>query len=86
MKKRKVVVPFMAFMLMAGLAGCENKPVESSQSDIKYSFLKNVTAADFVQYMYDNGRRNYLFADDEFNFEDAMTVESAKFLYDNDIL
>ena len=29
MKKRKVVVPFMAFMLMAGLAGCENKPVES---------------------------------------------------------
>lgn len=68
------------------MGGFEHKPVESSQSDIKYSFIKNVTAADFVQYMYDNGRRNYLFADDEFNFEDAMKVESAEFLYDNDIL
>lgn len=40
-----------------------------------YNAIKNMTALDFVQSMCDAGYRQYLFDDDDFNFNTAINVE-----------
>jgi len=43
---------------------------------VTYNALKKMTSIDFVQSMCDNGYRQYLFDDDDFNFNTAIDVET----------